>query len=69
MTKKTTAVLLGASLLMSVEPPWAQDRARGPGGPLGRGPGGRFGPPGERGSSLSKPPTAKNEAEKKILAV
>ena len=28
-----------------------------------------MGPQGEMGSSLSKPPTAKNEAEKKILAV
>ncbi len=44
----------------------------GPGGPPGSmrsGPGGRMGPQGEMGSSLSKPPTAKNEAEKKILAV
>ena len=69
MTKKTTAVLLGASVLMSVGLLWAQDRSRGPGGPPGRGPGGRFGPPGERGASMSKPPLAKNDAEKKILAV
>jgi len=44
----------------------------GPGGPPGgmRGPGGgRMGPPGAGGSSMSKPPLAKNEAEKKILAV
>jgi caffeoyl-CoA O-methyltransferase len=44
----------------------------GPGGPPGplRGPGGgRMGLPGEMGSSMSKPPMAKNEAEKKILAV
>jgi caffeoyl-CoA O-methyltransferase len=43
----------------------------GPGGPPGgmRGPGGRMGPGGAGGSSMSKPPLAKNEAEKKILAV
>ena len=33
------------------------------------GPGGRMVPQGEMGSLLSKPPTAQNEAEKKILAV
>ena len=49
---------------MSVGFLWVQGRARGPGGPLGR----RFGPIGERGASLRKPPTAKSEAEKKILA-
>jgi caffeoyl-CoA O-methyltransferase len=45
---------------------------RGPGGPPGgmRGPGGgRMGPPGAGGSSMSKPPLARNEAEKKILAI
>ncbi len=45
----------------------------GPGGPppgqMRGGPGGRMGPRGEMGSSMSKPPTARNEAEKKILAV
>jgi predicted O-methyltransferase YrrM len=43
----------------------------GPGGPPGgmRGRGGRMGPQGAGGSSMSKPPLAKNEAENKILAV
>jgi caffeoyl-CoA O-methyltransferase len=43
----------------------------GPGGPPGsmRGPGGRMGPQGPGGASMNKPPLAKNEAEKKILAV
>ncbi len=44
----------------------------GPGGPPGpmRGPGGgRMGPQGAGGASMSKPPSAKNEAEKKILAI
>ncbi len=44
---------------MSVGFLWIQDRTRGPGGPPGR----RLGPPGERGASLRKPPTAKDEAE------
>jgi predicted O-methyltransferase YrrM len=39
-----------------------------PGGMRGRG-GGRMGPQGAGGASMSKPPLAKNEAEKKILAV
>ncbi len=44
----------------------------GPGGPPGgmRGPGGgRRGPQGAGGASMSKPPLAKNEAEKKILTI
>lgn len=43
----------------------------GPGGPPEpmRGPGGRFGRPGEGQSSLLKPALAQSEAEKKILAV
>ena len=43
----------------------------GPGGPPGmRGPGGgRMGPQGSGGASMSKPPLAKDEAEKKILAL
>jgi caffeoyl-CoA O-methyltransferase len=41
---------------------------RGPGGPP-RGMGGPGGPQGQGASSLSQPPRAKNEAEKKILAV
>jgi caffeoyl-CoA O-methyltransferase len=44
----------------------------GPGGPPGGmrgGRGGRMGPPGAGGSSMSKPPLAKDEAEKKILAI
>jgi caffeoyl-CoA O-methyltransferase len=71
MTKKTIAVLVGVCLLTGVGLLWAQERGRGPGGPAGgmRGPGGRFGSSGQRGASLSKPPLAKSEAEKKILAV
>ncbi len=61
MTKRTTAVFMGVCLLVGVGLLWAQDRSRGPGG--------RFGPGGGRGADMSKPPLAKNEAEKKILAV
>ncbi len=71
MTTKTVAILAGAGLLLGAGLLIAQDRGRGfgPGGPMRGGPGGRMGSQGEMGSSLSKPPTAKNEAEKKILAV
>ncbi len=43
----------------------------GPGGPPGgmRGRGGRMGPQGAGGASMSKAPLARNEAEKKILAL
>jgi predicted O-methyltransferase YrrM len=61
MDKRKAVIFLGASLFLGVGLLLAQERPRGPGG--------RFGPPGERGASLSKPPLAKSEAEKKILAV
>ncbi len=51
-------LLIVAGLLMAQEGPGGFGRRGGP-----RGPGG------DRGSSLSKPPTARNDAEKKILAV
>jgi len=71
MTKTIMTAFIGMSLLVAVGMLMAQDRDRGPGGPPGgmRGPGGRMGPRGGGGASMSKPPLAKNEAEKKILAV
>ena len=61
MEKRKAVIFLGASLFLGVGLLLAQERPRGPGG--------RFGPAGERGSSMSKPPLAQGEAEKKILAV
>jgi len=72
MRRMAAAGFIAVSLLMIVGVLAAQDWGRGPGGPPGgrRGPGGgRMGSPGAGGSSMSKPPLAKNEAEKKILAI
>jgi caffeoyl-CoA O-methyltransferase len=70
MFRRTTAAFFGITLLAVAGLLLGQGRPRGPGGPGGppggmRGPGGR----GQFGASMSKPPTAKNEAEKKILTL
>jgi caffeoyl-CoA O-methyltransferase len=62
MARKAIVAIMGVSLLTSVGLLMAQGRSRG-------GPSGRMGPQGQAGSSMSKPPLAKGEAEKKILAV
>jgi len=64
MSRKATSVGVTLGLLVAAGLLLAQERPRGPGGM--RGPGGGRGFTAE---SMSKPPTAKNEAEKKILAV
>lgn len=73
MNKKAMAGFIGITLLVIVGLLLAQDPPRGPGmdgPPAGRrGPGGRFGPRGDAASSMSKAPLAKDEVEKKILAV
>jgi len=73
MARKAIIILVGMSLFVGVGLLMAQDRGRGPGpgGPPGgmRGPGGRRGPQDQGAWSMSKPPLAKDEAEKKILAV
>jgi caffeoyl-CoA O-methyltransferase len=69
MTKKRIAMLVGIGWLIAAGLLLAQERPRAPGGPPSggmRGPGGGRGQP---GASMSKPPMAKNEAEKRILAV
>ena len=68
MRRTAIAGSIAVSLLMVVGVLVAQDRGRGPGGMRGPG-GGRMGPPGRGGSSMSKPPLAQNEAEKKILSI
>jgi len=62
MARRAIVAIIGVSLLTSVGLLMAQGRSRG-------GPGGRMGPQGQAGSSMSKPPMGKDEAEKKILAV
>jgi caffeoyl-CoA O-methyltransferase len=71
MSRKITTGMAAITLLMAVGLIVAQDDAQGPGGrpPRMRGPGGRGGFRGQGASSMSKPPMAKDEAEKKILAV
>jgi len=72
MSRVKIGAYIGVGLLLAAGLLLAQERPGGPGGPPGgrRGPGGgRFGPPGQGGSALSKAPTARNDAEKKILAV
>jgi caffeoyl-CoA O-methyltransferase len=75
MSRARIGCCVGIGLLVAAGLLLAQDGSGGPGrrgGPPGgmRGPGGgRFGPQGAGGLSMSKPPTARNEAEKKILAV
>jgi caffeoyl-CoA O-methyltransferase len=65
MTEKIIAALVAVSLLVAVGLIVAQEGPPpGPRGPRG----GRFGP-GQGASSMSKPPLAKSETEKRILAV
>lgn len=71
MTRKRIGTFVAFGLLAVAGLLFAQERPRGPEGPGGP-PGGMRGPGGGRGqfgASMSKPPVAKDEAEKKILAV